>query len=103
MGGVEYPVGSRVGKSKQFIIGDPQTFDPHTSFDSVRFVITCVHNIQITSVMSYYISLQNSMLLFSPPPNAYRGSGGLLDPGSSVCLSVCQSTLQVGFYSATEL
>ena len=46
-------------------------------------------------------------VVFSPPPAAYRGSGRLLDPGPSVCpfvcLSVCPSTFQVGFYSATEL
>ena len=28
LGGVEYPVGSRVGKTGTFMIGDPGMFDP---------------------------------------------------------------------------
>ena len=37
-----------------------------------------------------------SVIFISPPPAAWRGSGGLLDPGPLVCLSTF-------FYSATEL
>ena len=36
LGGVEYPVGSRVGKSGTFVIGDPALFEPYKSFESVR-------------------------------------------------------------------
>ena len=31
LGGVEYPVGSRVGKTGTFVIGDPGMFDPRNN------------------------------------------------------------------------